>query len=92
MGSRSTLDGVHLTGDEVRHLARVYGVRLDEGNDLQRAAAELNTLRQARVDGLRMAAVLGRFLEPGQDPVRLLVELLGEAGYDVGMMFDESAG
>lgn len=42
--------------------------------------------RRAKHDGLRMLAVLSRFCEPGQDPVKLLVQLCIEAGYDIGTL------
>jgi hypothetical protein len=48
------------------------------------AGGEVGVFRQAKSDGLRMMAVLSRYLEPDEDPVKLLLNLLGGAGYDVG--------
>lgn len=53
-----------------------------------------NRWRIIQEDGLRVMAMLGRFLEPGQDPVKLVVQLMSEAGYDVSehceWAYDES--
>jgi len=48
------------------------------------AGSERNLFRAVKEDGLRVMAFLGRFLEPGQDPVKLIVQLMSEVGYDVG--------
>ena len=48
-----------------------------------RAGATKNMLRFCRRDGLRVMAFLARYLERGEDPVRLVAKLCIEAGYDV---------
>lgn len=50
---------------------------------LQMAGATRNAARYAERDGLRAIALLARFCEPGQDPVRVLAEVLQEAGLDL---------
>lgn len=50
---------------------------------LFQAGAGRNRFRYVRRDGLRVMAALSRYLEPGEDPVRLVLRLLIEAGYDV---------
>jgi hypothetical protein len=47
------------------------------------AGAGRNLFRHAEADGLRMVAAMARFLQPGDDPVRALVALMAEAGWDV---------
>jgi hypothetical protein len=45
--------------------------------------------RYVAADGVRLMALLSRFLEDGQDPVALVAQLLAEAGYDTqGAEFD----
>ena len=45
--------------------------------------ADLSMMRQLRVDGLRCAAWLARYCEPGEDPLKVLVRLAIDAGMDV---------
>jgi hypothetical protein len=53
------------------------------------AGAERNLDRYVAADGVRLMALLSRFLEDGQDPVALVAQLLAEAGYDTqGAEFD----
>jgi hypothetical protein len=47
------------------------------------AGSDRNMLREAGNDGLRMVAWIARYLAPGEDPVRTLVQLAIAAGYDV---------
>ena len=49
----------------------------------QRSGGERNVFRHAAADGLRMVAAIARHLQPGEDPVRLLLSLLAQAGIDV---------
>ena len=43
----------------------------------------VNLFRHAERDGLRIMGAISRFLEPGEDPVKLVLRLAVEAGYDV---------
>ena len=49
----------------------------------QTAGDTRNLMRHAEADGLRMVAAIARHLQPGEDPVRLLLSLLAQAGIDV---------
>lgn len=49
----------------------------------QRGGDSMHMLRHAEADGVRMVALIARYVEPGDDPVRLLARLLMDAGYDV---------
>lgn len=42
-----------------------------------------NMFRHAQNDGLRLMAFLARFVEPGLDPLKTLVQLVSDAGWDV---------
>lgn len=42
-----------------------------------------NIYRHVQRDGLRLMAAISKFLDPGEDPVRLVLGLLRDAGYDV---------
>lgn len=47
------------------------------------AGSERNLFRVVQEDGLRVMAFLSKFLEQGQDPVKLLVQIMDGAGFDV---------
>lgn len=50
---------------------------------LLQAGADRNALRHASADGLRIVAWLAKYLEVDQDPLKLVIQLASEAGYDV---------
>ena len=56
---------------------------LQGGVDFLRAGAMRNLMRYAERDGLRLMAFLSRYMEAGEDPVKLAAHLCIEAGYDV---------
>ena len=74
--------GVSLTHSEVSALKKLYGVT-PESNPLLDAGALRNVLRRAEHDGLRMVAWLARYLDPGEDPMKFLVQAVIDAGGDV---------
>jgi hypothetical protein len=47
------------------------------------AGANRNVFRHAKADGLRMLAWIARHMQPGDDPVKALVRLAVDAGWDV---------
>lgn len=47
------------------------------------AGADVNALRHAEADGLRLLAWLARHLQTGDDPVQVLVQMAIDAGWDV---------
>lgn len=51
--------------------------------DFNEAGAARNIFRHVEHDGLRMVAWLSRYMEPGEDPVKVLVRMASEAGFDV---------
>jgi hypothetical protein len=46
------------------------------------AGADRNALRHAETDGLRLLAYLAKFVPPGEDPLKTLVQFAGAAGVD----------
>ena len=50
---------------------------------LMQAGADRNMLRQLEADGVRMAAWIARYCEPGEDPLKVLIRMAIDAGLDV---------
>ncbi len=50
---------------------------------LNEAGSQRNMFRCVRMDGMRLMAAMSSYLEDGQDPVKLLLQLMIDAGYDV---------
>jgi hypothetical protein len=47
------------------------------------AGADRNAIRHAQVDGLRLLAWFARFVPAGEDPIKTLIQLALDAGWDV---------
>lgn len=47
------------------------------------AGAERNMFRAVQEDGMRVMAFIAKYLETGQDPVKMLAQLMLEAGFDM---------
>lgn len=73
---------VVLTEGEMDGLRELYGFTREE-HPLLQSGADFALFRHAEQDGLRVVAVLARCLESGADPVRLVLGLLADAGYNV---------
>lgn len=83
LGGRRS-EGVCFSQDEVDSLCNLYEVDLAAlSNILIDAGMWRDVVRSTQHDGMRVMAVLARFLEPKQDPVKLILQLMAEAGYDV---------
>lgn len=56
-----------------------------DGNayELMLAGGMRNILRAAKRDGQRLIGVLAKYVEPDEDPVKVLIRILIDAGYDV---------
>lgn len=50
---------------------------------LLQAGADRNCLRHAELDGLRLVAWLSRYMEPNEDPLRMLIKMAIDSGMDV---------
>jgi predicted NAD/FAD-dependent oxidoreductase len=59
---------------------QLHGFRNGQVLDVKGTALRVDTRRS---DGLRLVAWLARYVEPGKDPLRTLVELACQAGWDV---------
>lgn len=71
-----------LSGDEWKAIQKLYGFTPEAASVMQ-AGADLNALRIAEVDGLRMLAWFAKHVPAGEDPLKTLVTLAVEAGWDV---------
>lgn len=47
------------------------------------AGADRNAMKHAEADGLRIIAWLAKFVPVGEDPLKTVVQLASDAGYDV---------
>lgn len=84
---------VCVTRDQEDRFRKIYGFTSRRGRTALENAGDIrNLMRYADIDGLRVMAFLSRYLEPGEDPVRLLQNALSDAGYDVSDMPDEDDG
>ena len=82
LGPGVVQDGIFLSQDEFHSIQKLYGYK-SEKNPLMQAGAIRNALREASCDGLRMLAWLAKYVPAGEDPVKTLVQLAVEAGFDV---------
>ncbi len=68
---------------EAYKFAKAAHDRWTDPRDFMQAGADRNVTRYAERDGLRVIAWLAKYVEPGQDPLKMLVQLVSEAGFDV---------
>ena len=79
-------EGVSLTQDQLRALNRLYEMApVPPGKEqyLLQAGADRNMFRHAEHDGLRLLAWLAKWVEPGTDPLKVLVQVAVAAGWNV---------
>jgi hypothetical protein len=50
---------------------------------LLQAGADRNLIRHAEADGLRLMAWIAKFIEPDEDPLKTIIQLAIDAGWDV---------
>lgn len=81
-------EGNSFTHSQVKQLARVYGFDLSKSSSsavgLERAGTVRNLMRNVKSDGMRLMAVLAKWCEAGEDPVKVLIRMAADNGYDVG--------
>ena len=75
---------VSLTKDEFDSLRRYYQYHAED-NKLLQAGADKNCCKAIEHDGMRVMAAIAKYLEPLEDPVRFVQQLMVDAGYDVQM-------
>lgn len=83
LGKAYRYEGVALTHDQINRLKKVYGFTKSDDNLLTQAGDFRNLTRYVQEDGIRVMAFLSRYLEPGEDPVKLTQRLCIDAGFDV---------
>lgn len=76
---------VALSRPQIRALAQAYGYREEPSGSgaIHKAGDGQNLGRDIEVDGVRVMGLLAAHLKPGQDPVRVVEELMIQAGWDV---------
>lgn len=55
----------------------------EDPRPLMQAGADRNVIRDAETDGLRLLAWIAKFVPPGDDPLKTLVQAAVDAGWDV---------
>jgi len=53
------------------------------------AGSQINMFKHVKCDGLRVMAYLAKFLEVGEDPVKLIANMAVDAGFDAEVWEDE---
>lgn len=91
------LGSVSVTSDELRAMFRLYEYADEQHESVEQrifstAGDTLHCLRHAEADGLRMIALIARFIEPGHDPVCAVARLLQHAGYDLTTGWEQDDG
>lgn len=82
---REDFDVEYKYQDAVRQhkLAMERHAKWEDPRPLYQAGADRNMLRYAEADGLRMIGFMAKFCETGEDPMKALVRMAIDAGYDV---------
>lgn len=73
---------VALSRDETEAVKKLYGYK-PEKNELMRAGAERNAIRDAEADGLRLLAWFAQYVPAGEDPLKHFIQLCYDAGLTV---------
>jgi hypothetical protein len=55
----------------------------NDGHIMLQAGADRNMFREAERDGLRIVAWLAKHADPGEDPLKTVVQMAIESGWDV---------
>lgn len=76
LGSSIRYEGVVISKEEKKKLDILYGYEKEVG-------ADRNMLRYAAHDGLRIMAWLARSAETGEDPLKLVIRMAIDQGFDV---------
>lgn len=82
---REDFDLEHKYQDAMRQhkLAMERHAKWEDPRPLYQAGADRNMLRYAEADGLRMIGFVAKFCETGEDPLKTIVRMAIDAGYDV---------
>lgn len=87
LGTGMRHGGVAVSRDEYLRLRDLYGFveenRNAKAGKLLQAGADRAMFREAELDGLRIVAWLAKYVEPGRDPMKTIVRMAIDAGFDV---------
>jgi len=83
LGGGHLYQNLTVSQDELAHLRKLYGFTVEQQDTLKQAGADRNLFRHAEHDGLRIIAWLAKFVEPGTDPLKTVVQLAIDSGLDV---------
>jgi len=87
LGSGYDYNGVSLTHDEVEALQKAY-IFHNNHNKLEHTGNMRTLFRLIERDGIRVLALLAQHLEPGQDPIDLVIKLFHNSGYDCSSLLE----
>lgn len=59
---------------------------------LHQAGADIHMTRHMEADGLRIVAWLAKFVYPGDDPLKTVIQFAAQAGMEIGPLDSEYAG
>ena len=86
LGSGFNAGGVAMSPRETLAVGRLYN-RLDlskeKGDVLIQAGHDMGVIRDAERDGKRIVAWLAKHVEPGEDPLKLVIRMAIEFGLEV---------
>ena len=71
--------------DEDKEYARQVAnwERWQDPQAMMQAGADRNLARRAQHDGFRLVAWIAKYVEPGEDPLKTLIQMASDAGFDV---------
>jgi len=69
--------------DDAHKRAVTAWEKWEDPRAILQAGADRNMVRHAESDGLRLVAWLAKFVPAGGDPLKTLIQLASDAGYDV---------
>ena len=69
--------------DEAHAKAVADWERWEDPRSLMQVGADRNMVRHATSDGLRLMAWIARFVPEGEDPLKTLIQIASDAGFDV---------
>ncbi len=85
----SNFFGVGFSNDQTRALARIYEFDLgNHDNAMMEAGIHRNLMRVVQRDGLRLMGIMSRLAVNGEDPVKLLVSMAIDHGFDMAGLVD----
>lgn len=81
-----SFEGVTFSKTQIKQFQKLYPSAEKEvlSNPLNDAIDLRDLFRYVKRDGLRVMGILAKFCEAGEDPVKILVQILIEQGFDVG--------